>query len=67
MKVHLAKENGKETLCGGRISSAKCSGGGAGGYRSRQYFDVDVNYFITASVKERCVKCEAAYQLQISK
>lgn len=64
MKVHLRKENGKETLCGGRISGAKISGRGAGGYRSKQYFDVSINYFITAPIKERCTKCEAAYQVQ---
>jgi hypothetical protein len=67
MKVHLAKENGKETLCGGRISSAKSSGGGSNGYKRNQYFDVSVNYFTTCSTKERCVKCDAAFQLQTAK
>jgi hypothetical protein len=67
MKVHLAKENGKETLCGGRISSAKSSGGGSNGSKRNQYFDVDVNYFTTCSTKERCVKCDAAFQLQTAK
>jgi hypothetical protein len=67
MKVHLAKENGKETLCGGRISSSKVSGGGSNGYQRKQYFDVSVNYFTTCSTKERCVKCDAAFQLQTAK
>ena len=55
MKLHLRKESEIETICGGRISGTKSTG-------KKQFFDVDLKWFESSPIKDRCVKCQAAYE-----